>query len=145
MLVFRELDDSGLEILEEWFKDPEVLKRLGGTLPLKGWFQYVQQSPNYFAWLAYENGKPVGQLAMEVDADFSAAISLLTSPELRNKGYGKRMLNTLLQRPELSSVQIIKVGIEPDNKASLQCFKNAGYIEKGLDEEGFITLTLALK
>ncbi|MEK3886506.1 hypothetical protein [Bacillus sp. FSL K6-3431] len=54
------------------------------------------------------------------------------------------MLNTLIQKSELSSVQIIKVSIEPDNIASLHCFKQAGFIEEGLDKEGFITLSLNL-
>jgi hypothetical protein len=51
LLEFIELNHEGLEILEMWFKDEELLNRLGGTLPLQGWYEYIQQSPNYFTWM----------------------------------------------------------------------------------------------
>ncbi|GIN71344.1 hypothetical protein J14TS2_18190 [Bacillus sp. J14TS2] len=72
----------------------------------------------------------------------TASIALLTHPQLRNKGYGTKMLQTFLQRPELLRTQKIEVGIEPDNFASLSCFKHAGFKEEGVDANGFMILTL---
>ncbi|MFS0616063.1 GNAT family N-acetyltransferase [Lederbergia ruris] len=144
MLDFYRLDEVHLEVLDEWFKDEEVLHRLGGTLPLNNWFQYVQKSPYYWAWLVQEQGRPVGAIWMEMDINFSTSIALLTHPQLRNKGYGTKMLQTLLQRPELSQAEKIEVGIEPDNPSSLKCFKHIGFKEEGFDADGFMILTLEL-
>ena len=73
---FQELDYKRLNILEEWFKDSEVLNRLSGTLPLERWFQFVQQSPNYFAWMVYDKdvAGAVGQIEIEIYPDRTAAI-----------------------------------------------------------------------
>ncbi|MCJ7839768.1 GNAT family N-acetyltransferase [Lederbergia sp. NSJ-179] len=144
MLDFLRLDEAHLEVLDEWFKDEEVLLRLGGILPLSNWFQYVQKSPYYWAWLVQEQGRPVGAIWMEKDIDFLTSIALLTHPQLRNQGYGTKMLQTLLKRPEISRAQKIEVGIEPDNLASLSCFRKAGFNETGFDKDGFRILTLEL-
>jgi len=125
------------------FKDAEVLNRLSGTLPLERWFQFVQQSPNYFAWMVYEKDVvgAVGQIEIEIYPDRTAAIGLLTNPDLRNKGYGKRIIRNLLKRPELRGVEIIRASIESDNSASIHCFKGSGFIEEGSDDEGLLILT----
>ncbi|MEK3886505.1 hypothetical protein [Bacillus sp. FSL K6-3431] len=80
MLEFIELNNEGLEILEEWYKDKEVLNRLGGKLPLQRWFQYVQQNPNYFAWMVFEKNSPVGQIEVEIYSYNSASIGIMTNP-----------------------------------------------------------------
>ncbi|AZN41702.1 GNAT family N-acetyltransferase [Paenibacillus albus] len=141
---FKKLDLEGLSILEEWFKDPEVLKWLSGTLPLNRWYEYVEQSPSYFAWMVYEEGSRIGQISLEIYSDNTASIEILTNPPLRNKGYGKRMLEAFLTRPELATVQTIKVGIEHDNITSLNCFKKIGFVEQEFDLEGLVTLTFSL-
>lgn len=144
-MEFVELNLEELKILDEWFKDKELMDRLGGTLPLQEWFGYVQKNPKYYTWMAYSKSTPIGQINLEISPDYSASINVLTNPILRNKGYGKMMLNTLLQRPELSTVKVIEVGIEQDNTASLHIFKQVGFIEEGIDEDGFINFSLKLK
>lgn len=144
VLVFRELNERHLHILEEWFQDDEVLKRLGGLLPIEQWFQYVKGSEDSWAWIVFSEEVPVGNLYLEVLEDSSAYISLLTNPELRNRGYGKKMLKTFLQRPEINKVDKIEVAIETDNIASLACFKHVGFKENGMDEDGLQILTLQL-
>lgn len=144
-MEFIELNHEELKILDEWFKDEELMNRLGGTLPLKDWFGYVQKNPDYYTWMAYSKSIPVGQINLEVSPDHSASIGIMTNPALRNKGYGKMMLNTLLQRPEISTVEVIEVGIEQDNIASIHCFKQVGFIEEGIDEDDYINFSLKLK
>ncbi|WP_274364748.1 GNAT family N-acetyltransferase [Paenibacillus thermotolerans] len=144
-MEFVELDLEGLQVLEEWFKDPEVLKRLTGKQPLRQWFQNVQQSSNYWAWMVTQEGQPVGQIAIEIYSDRTAALSLLTHPQLRSQGYGKRMLEQLLLRPELAEAVSIKANIEPDNIASVKCFTKAGFTEQGTDEYGYLVFTYSLK
>ncbi|WP_421617603.1 GNAT family N-acetyltransferase [Brevibacillus sp. TJ4] len=144
-MEFFELDQNRLAILEQWFTDHEVAQRLNGMLPLQEWFDYVQRNPDYFSWMVYVDSQPVGNIDLERYTDGTASVSLLTNPSLRNQGYGKRMIDALLKRPELSSVETIEIGIEQDNIASIKCFRKAGFIEHGLDEDGFVLLTYPLK
>lgn len=139
--MFKELKEQDLVFLQEWYKDQEVLKRLGGTLPLNRWFRYVEQNHNYYAWIVYEEIIPVGQVALELYPDCSASVSILINPSYRNNGFGQKILKALLQKTVLSTVQIIKVSIEIDNVASLQCFKKVGFIEEGVDSDGMIALS----
>lgn len=139
MLKFIELSHNSLQILEEWYEDEEVLRRLGGKLLLKQWFDYVQQNPNYFSWIVFENNEPVGNIDVEIEEDQTAYIGLLTNPSKRNQGYGKKMLKMLLEREELSQGAIIKAGIETDNMACIRCFQSVGFTEDGLDEDGFLS------
>lgn len=143
-LDFKKLDQDGLSILEEWFKDTEVLNRLNGIIPLQQWYNYVEQSSDYFAWIVLEQGVPVGQISVELYEDQTGAISILTKPQLRYKGYGTKMLQALLKRAELSSTEMIKVGIEIDNHASIKCFKKVGFVEHGFDKDGLVELNYFL-
>lgn len=143
-MEFVELTHEELKILDEWFKDKELMDRLGGILPLQDWFGFVQENPNYYTWMVYSKGTAVGQISLEISSDNSASISILTNPALLNQGYGKKMINTLLQRPEISTVEIIKVGIEQDNIVSRHIFKQVGFIEEGIDEDNFINFSLKL-
>ena len=51
------------------------------------------------------------------------------------------MFELLLARPEVSKVNIFRVGIDADNLASIRCFQHVGFIEEGIDEDGFLSLT----
>ncbi|WP_158289282.1 GNAT family N-acetyltransferase [Paenibacillus flagellatus] len=139
-MEFVRLEQEGLALLKQWFQDPEALRRLSGMLPLERWLPFVLQNPDYYAWIVYESGQPVGQIDAETEADGTAYVSLLVNPGLRGRGYGSRMLAALLQRPELTAVRRWEAGIEPDNIASIRCFRKAGFVEQEVDEDGFMRL-----
>lgn len=143
-MEFRELEQPNLYVLEDWFKDAEVYKWLSGKLPLKRWYKFVNKSSNYYAWIVYEQEIPVGQISVEIYPDHTASVSLLTNPSLRNKGYGKRMLELLQNRKELDAVQIITAGIEVENIASIRCFKKVGFADEGIDSDNIMNLSILL-
>jgi len=137
------VDEETLPTLETWFEDPELRRRLGGTLPLRRWFSYVDSQPGRFAWMAYEEGKSVGMVDLEAEPDGTGWVAHLVKPELRGRGYGRRILEAMLAQPEVSRLKVIKGGIEPDNVAALRCCQAVGFVLEGdePDEEGFLTVS----
>jgi len=141
-IVLTKIDVSNLSALETWFQDSELQTRLGGMLPLEQYLNLVHTTPNRETWMAYVKNTPVGLVDLEFYSDNTASISLLVNPELRNCGYGRKILNTALSQPEVATLKVIEAMTEADNAASLRCFKSIGFIEQFSepDEEGFLKL-----
>jgi len=130
-----------LPTLEAWFEDDELRRRLGGMLPLPEYLDYVQREPDYFAWLAWDGEAPVGAAFLQQEPGQPQSFAFLVAPALRGRGYGRRIVQTLLAQPESASIQTWKLSIEPDNTASRRCLTAAGFVQEGdeADAEGFLS------
>ena len=141
-LELRPSQESDLPMLEQWFQDTELRERLGATLPLRRWFDFVQSEPGYFSWLALDGDTVVGEVAVEIEPDGTASEAPMVNPALRGKGYGKEMLRAMLARSELAAVTEMRACIEPNNTASIRCHTSVGFVQQSSepDEEGLLTL-----
>lgn len=139
---FTPIDKSDLFLLESWFQNPEIKRRLDGMLPLHKWLNWVSTSNEQRAYIVYEENNPVGLVHLETYSNETASISLLVNPNKWNHGYGRRILSTLEFYPEIATLKTIEAYIEVDNIRSIKCFKAAGFIEQTSEvtEEGFIYL-----
>ena len=137
-LTFALLDETGLSILRSWYSDPELQRRL--EYPTQTWFDYVSGEPNVHAWMIQEDDLSVGHLQLDVGADQTGYIGFCVKPELRNQGYGKRILRAFLARSEVRTLNRIVAEAEVDNSASHSCLKAAGFAQEGNgpDEYGFL-------
>ena len=126
-IVLRPPNEADIATLEGWFEDAELRNRLGGVLPVREWCEFVAHEPDYFALLAWDADTPVGFAAFEVYEGRWASMFHLVDPQLRNRGYGKAILRALLARPELDPLGWIEASVEPDNVASIRCFRSAGF------------------
>ena len=134
------MEQSDLTILQSWFEDEELSKRLGGILPLQQYFDFVQSDPNYFAWKAMRGDAPIGAVFIQVEPSEPQSFGFLVKPDLRSRGYGQLILQRLMIQPEVASVKEWKVGIESDNIASQRCLASVGFVpESGVeDKQGFL-------
>lgn len=141
---FTPLTLNELPTLAAWFEDEELCRRLGGMLPLPAYLDYVQRAPDYFAWLAWSGDAPVGAAFLERERDQPQSFAFLVAPGLRGQGYGRRIIEALLARPEAASIPIWRVGVEPDNTASRRCLAAAGFRQESdeSDAEGFLPYAL---
>jgi GNAT superfamily N-acetyltransferase len=139
-IILVSMEQSDLPTLQSWFEDKELSKRLSGMLPLHKYFDYVQDESNYFAWMALEGDTPVGAVFMQIEPGEPQSFAFLVKPELRSCGYGRRILQQLIARPEVSDAKEWKVGIESDNIASQRCLVSVGFVleSSAKDEEGFL-------
>lgn len=134
-IILRQVDDRARPILEQWFQDIKLRCRLGGMLPLREWFDYIQAEPDHLAWIAYEDEQPVGYVDLEPEDKTSASTILLVNPALRGHDYGKRILHALLARPEVATLKQVEAIIETDNQASLHCFRDVGFMDAPLEPQ----------
>lgn len=145
-IVLVPLDEAGLSTLEAWFRDAELRRRMGGSRPLERWFAFVRSEPGYFAWMAHEEHFPVGMASLETYPDETASVGLIVKPELRNRGYGERILRVLLSRAEVAALRALEVGVEADNSAGLRRAAAVGFIGQPSepDADGSLTLVYAV-
>lgn len=112
-------------------------------LPLDAWYKRVKEDENDSIIMAYDGQLPAGMVVIEF-VEERAYIGLIVNPLYRLQGYGKRILQKLLNDPDFNSVWEWAASIEEDNRISLACFQAAGFTleETEPDEDGFLTLIL---
>ena len=134
-LVFEPVGERHVGLVEEWLRDPESRRRLGGMIPFRPCFEYQQESPDYHEWIAYDGLEPVGLAGFEIYDDDTAAAVLLVHPERRGQGYGKAMLKALFHRPEAKRVKKMIAPVEPDHEVAVRCVRAAGFVDTGPDPD----------
>lgn len=141
-IELRVFESKDIETVQLWFKDFEIQRRLEGMLPLNEWYNFIHKNENYYVWLAFENEQPVGMVMVEIEDDFIGSIALVVKPSLRNKGYGRSMIEKTMILPEMSCIKKWYAGIEEDNFACIKCFQSIGYTVENVqpDEDGFYSL-----
>ena len=165
-LTLRPLTADDLPIAIPWFDDPETQHQLGGRNWLKnavamadaplGKFRGATETGRY-RWLALDGDLPLGYIdcgaydrwttwdgervvaSIEVPC---AAIAYVVDPAIRRRGYGRQILETLFEAPEVARVELFGAGEDPDNVASIRCLKAAAYVQENEepDFEGMLYL-----
>ena len=138
-LAFAALDELGLRTIESWFADTELGRRY--NCPTLSWLEHVRSEPGVHAWSVHESGKPVGLLQLHTEPGRMGYVGLVVRPDLRNQGYGRRILRALLAREEARGLERIVAKSESDNLGSHRCASAAGFVQQSHepDEEGFLT------
>lgn len=138
----RIFDSKDIETVQVWFNDFEVQRRLEGITPINEWFNNINNNAHYFVWLAFENEQPVGMVMVEREDDFTGNVALVVKPSLRNKGYGRSIIEKVMSLPETKFVKKWFAGIEEDNLACIKCFQSIGYAFESAhpDEDGYYSL-----
>jgi predicted acetyltransferase len=135
-LNFTSMGETEFQIFRSWFVDEELRRRI--SLPDRHWLDYVRYEARVYAWLVYEDGVPVGQVQLDVDATQSGYVGMAVNPGFRRQGYCKRILRALLLRPKVLSLVSIEAGAEMDNVPSQRCLLA---VSEEPDEDGFLQFT----
>ncbi|AIW29035.1 MULTISPECIES: GNAT family N-acetyltransferase [Bacillus] len=140
---FQILKERELKILEHWFKNDNIRRRMDAMLPLDAWYARLNKDEDDTVIMAYDGECPAGMVSMEF-VEERAYIGLIVNPLYQLQGYGKQMLQKLLTDPGFTSVREWAANIEKDNQISLACFQAAGFTLEDTepDEDGFLTLIL---
>ncbi|UQT52059.1 GNAT family N-acetyltransferase [Bacillus velezensis] len=140
---FQILKERELKILEHWFKNDNIRRRMDAMLPLDAWYARLNKDEDDTVIMAYDGECPAGMVSIEF-VEERAYIGLIVNPLYQLQGYGKQILQKLLTDPDVSSVREWAASIEKDNQISLACFQAAGFTLEDTepDEDGFLTLIL---
>ncbi|MGV2326870.1 GNAT family N-acetyltransferase [Bacillus velezensis] len=140
---FQILKERELKILEHWFKNDNIRRRMDAMLSLDAWYARLNKDEDDTVIMAYDGECPAGMVSMEF-VEERAYIGLIVNPLYQLQGYGKQILQKLLTDPGFTSVREWAANIEKDNQISLACFQAAGFTLEDTepDEDGFLTLIL---
>ncbi len=130
-IILVPFEQKDLAILEKWFEDAEHLRWMGNILPLERWYKYISTYPHYRTWLGYEGQTVVGMLELQINpGPKTGEVGLSVTPELRYKGYGRRLLKLLFEEAEVAALRYIWARIERENEPSQRCFRAVGFYDR---------------
>ncbi|MEC3772724.1 GNAT family N-acetyltransferase [Bacillus velezensis] len=140
---FQILKERELKILEHWFKNDNIRRRMDAMLPLDAWYARLNKDEDDTVIMAYDGQLPAGMVSIEF-VEERAYIGLIVNPLYQLQGYGKQILQKLLTDPGFTGVREWAASIEKDNQISLACFQAAEFTLEDTepDEDGFLTLIL---
>lgn len=132
--------------LFEWKNDLENLKNSHNHTPVLWedhvkWLKAVMEDKNRSLWILEEDGKPAGQLRLDLSLD-KAEISYGIDPLCRGRGLGKKLLLLAEDIAMESGIELLYGEVLFHNQASRSLFQKLGYREK--KENGFYSYKKAV-
>jgi RimJ/RimL family protein N-acetyltransferase len=96
------------------------------------------------AWLVSDCGRPLALVDVEVYERGAATIALCVAPAQSGRGYGKRVVESVLRRAEFAGLTF-ELGVEPDNLPSIAICRSLGgeLIGDGPDHQGMLNFRLS--
>ncbi|HLU20992.1 MAG TPA: GNAT family N-acetyltransferase [Bacillaceae bacterium] len=134
-LVFCEINMNHIPVVNSWYHDNTDSSYVEELT--ESFVMYVASNPNHYCWIVYQNNVPVGKVTYEI-VEQKAYIDILIRPDYRRKGLGKRIIEKVISRSEISSIKQIVAGIKHTNTASINLFKSVGFDAEGseIDSDG---------
>ena len=86
----------------------------------------------YYSLVLEANGKVSGYAIMSIAAAEAHVLNLCVHPDLRQLGYGRRLLNALLFKAEDAKVKQVFLEVRPSNRAAVKLYLSAGFEEIGI-------------
>ncbi|UDL86996.1 GNAT family N-acetyltransferase [Mesorhizobium sp. PAMC28654] len=91
------------------------------------------------------DGRAVGFLMYDASEDDARIYRFMIDRAHQGKGHGKAALRELLDEiRELGHVRQISICYEPENEAARNLYRDAGFVEQGLDEDGEMIAVLPM-
>lgn len=123
-------DDS--RVLLEWRNDAQTREASWSTAPVAvaehaAWIERTLASSSRRLLIAEVDGRPVGQVRLDLDGDGLAEISLTVAPEVRGKSLAAPMLRAADAVALSWGITSLRAQIKASNERSLRAFKAAGY------------------
>lgn len=138
-MTFEKFNINHQSFLTKWSEDQATLEHLGGMFPLDEFIKFLLTAENSLSYIVIHNSKKIGIVDIEFyPKEKTAAISILIAPEERGKGFGKIVLEKLVQLNAFNNYTQLDAFIEHKNIASIRCFEKAGFrkIKNEVDEDG---------
>ena len=137
VVQLRRATDADADLLLAWSNDPAT--RAASFHPERieradhvRWLATRLASPSTGLWIGEADGRPIGQVRVEIVAHEVGEISIATAAEARGVGLGRALLAAAIaQAGEALPISALLARVRLDNSASLALFSGAGFIERG--------------
>ena len=127
------------QLLLDWANDPLTRKMSFSAERISEashgvWLAQKIADPHTFAYLAYEDRQPVGQIRFDMQPDQAALISYGLAPEKRGKGRGGVLLEQGIRFfLEQASPVSLRAYVKPDNYPSIKYFERLQFRRSDVD------------
>ncbi|MDE7313407.1 MAG: GNAT family N-acetyltransferase [Eubacterium sp.] len=132
----RYVTKDDIDLLYEWANDKETRKNSFSMNKIsyqqhKKWFSEMLLNDSCFQYIYMAGDIPVGQIRLLIQED-TAEVSYSVDSAWRGKGYGKRMLHSLLQQIKNENLKLrtLTAKVKPSNEASKKVFTASGFCRK---------------
>lgn len=85
----------------------------------------------YGAWVLEHEAMLVGYGVLSVAADEAHVLNVCAAPEVQGRGYGRRLLRTLIQQARLQGARRLFLEVRPSNPSALGLYHAEGFNEIG--------------
>lgn len=89
----------------------------------------------YTSAVLERSGEIVGYAIMSVAAAEGHLLNLCIAPDFRRNGFGRTLLEYLLDQARALGAERIYLEVRPTNQAALGLYRNAGFVELGLRKD----------
>ena len=86
----------------------------------------------YLCWLLELNGKIIAYAVMSVAVGEAHLLTIVVSKDEQGKGYGKKMLNEMIQHAVNDNANTMYLEVRTSNKAAIQLYDQRGFNELGI-------------
>jgi RimJ/RimL family protein N-acetyltransferase len=132
----RRATESDADLLLVWANDPAA--RAASFHPESiepashlQWLAARLVSPSTGCWIGEADGRPIGQVRVEIVSNELGEVSISTAPEARGHGFGRALLAaTIAEAGDALPISTLLARVRLDNPASLALFAGAGFVER---------------
>ena len=138
-LSLRPSTDHDLDLLAEWFGDPEVFRWWGGR-PLTRddvAAKYTgRRCPRVESFIVDLGRRPIGYIQYHLDGPGEAGLDLMLVPDARNQGLGPRAARMLIEHLKRDrGWHYITVDPSQDNPRAIRAWEKTGFqVERRWDD-----------
>ena len=86
----------------------------------------------YSCQVLERNGKIIAYGVMSVAVEESHILTLVVNKDEQRKGYGKKILNEMIQQAVISNAKTMYLEVRTSNKAAIQLYHQRGFNELGI-------------
>lgn len=138
--------EDALEIIK-WIRNEEEMflwsadiynKFPIGEEDINKFYEDCSKKTNFYPMTLIENEKIIGHLILRNTDKENKVIRLgfiIIDPDLRGKGYGKKLINLAIKYAKELNAQEINLGVFENNINAYNCYKSAGFKEIGKKEK----------
>lgn len=136
------LEDKNL--IESWF-DSDLIgeEELHSYKDFSDWFKLLIPLKRW-GWIVEEDKNKIGFLDLEKGLNNIGHFSFYIVQAERDKGKGKKLLISLVQKAEELNLSSLEAGVNEKNVSSQKSLESVGFIQKGIDEDGYLIYSLPL-